>query len=190
MALLVAAALAVATTAGLQMPAFFGDNMVLQTRSRGGDRAFLSGWAAPGESVSVHDTNAGPYGQPLHLVTAAEDGSWALQIHAGYYGITSTITVTGSSGGPPAVARNVSFGDAMICAGGDQMAAAGHGPTRLPNNLFVFVVGHGSSDAPPPPGRSDVPAGSVGWLRADDPHGGVSPLSLPCVCRRRPSSLS
>ena len=39
-----------------------------------------------------------------------------------------------------------------------------------PSNLFVFVVGLGAAAMPPPPGRHDVPTGSAGWLRADDPE--------------------
>jgi len=36
-----------------RMPAFFGDNMVLQTRSRGGDRDFLSGWLRADDPVAA-----------------------------------------------------------------------------------------------------------------------------------------
>ena len=197
-ALLTAAALAATVTvasAVVRMPAFFGDNMVVQTRSRGGDRAFLSGWAAPGEQVTITDTNAGTYGQPIYRVTAGADGSWAVQIHPGMYGVTSTITVTGSSGGPPAVARNSSFGDVVLCAGGDQMAAAAAStlpyPTQLPSHVFVFVVGVGATTVPPPPGRRDVPAGSsAGWLRADDPRAAATIAATSVLCLQTAAELT
>jgi hypothetical protein len=38
---------------GVQMPAHFGDEMVLQTNAEYGARAFLNGFADPGETVTV-----------------------------------------------------------------------------------------------------------------------------------------
>lgn len=37
----------------VQMPAWFGDNMILQANSQYGARSFLSGRATPGELVTV-----------------------------------------------------------------------------------------------------------------------------------------
>eukprot|EP01052_Picozoa_sp_SAG31_P043756 SAG31_NODE_7395_length_1701_cov_1.344569_1_plen_541_part_01 len=189
------AATATVASAAVRMPAFFGDNMVVQTRSRGGDRAFLSGWAAPREEVTVTDTNAGTYGQPIYRVTAGADGSWAVQMHPGTYGVTSTITVTGSGGGPPAVARNASFGDVVLCVGGDQMAATAAStlpcPLQLPSNVFVFVVGVGATSVPPPPGRRDVPEGSsAGWLRADDPRAAATIAATSALCLQTAAELT
>eukprot|EP01043_Picozoa_sp_COSAG02_P018836 COSAG02_NODE_891_length_16139_cov_29.045885_5_plen_752_part_00 len=141
--------------ATVRMPAFFGDHMVLQARSFGGTRAFLSGWAAPDERVTVWEGDGKAY-----YATAGVDGSWSLQLDPRPYssGSDTTLTVTGSSGGPAVVANNVTFGDVIICSGDSTPQ-----PSKIPDNVRVFMVGTGSAPSPPPPGRSDVPPGSVGW---------------------------
>jgi hypothetical protein len=49
---LAACALSLAPAAAVvRMPKFFGDGMVLQSNFESGVRAFLNGWAAPGELV-------------------------------------------------------------------------------------------------------------------------------------------
>jgi hypothetical protein len=146
----------------VRMPGFFGDNMVLQTRSQSGVRAFLSGWAEPGEVVSV---TPGDY-----TATADAHGAWQLQLDPAPYGGSRTLTVSGSRGGPAAVARNVTHGDVWLCGGGANMAApVGPLSAPLPRNLRLFVVGRATSSASPPAARGDVPAGSRGWFRSDDP---------------------
>ena len=154
----------------VRMPRFFGDGMVLQTRSRSGVRAFLSGWADPLEDVTVHISNPGPYSHSNYEVTANQDGAWEVQIHPGKYTPlhvknTIDITVNGSNGGPAVTARNISFGDVFLCIGGTEMAKSAHSPPPPPN-LRLFTVGAGTQSTP---GRRDVPPNSKGWLLGDDP---------------------
>lgn len=154
----------------VRMPRFFGDGMVLQTRSRSGVRAFLSGWADPLEDVTVHISNPGPYSHSNYEVSADQDGAWEVQIHAGKYTPlrmekTIDITVNGSNGGPAVTAHNISYGDVFLCIGGTQMATSTNAPPPPPN-LRLFIVGAGTESTP---GRRDVPPNSKGWLRADDP---------------------
>ena len=100
--------------ATLRMPGFFGDDMVLQTRSEYGTRAFLNGFAAPNETISI----TGGY-----QVTADKQGQWAVMLNpvsAG--GSIAELTVTGEDG-TSFTAKRVTYGDVFLCAGGGGMAA-------------------------------------------------------------------
>jgi hypothetical protein len=182
-ALLLLAAKSGPAAAAVRMPAFFGHNMVLQTRSFGGTRAFLSGWAAAGERVTVREGGGMGGGGEMYYATAGTSGSWSLQLDPRpYSGGGTSLTVTGSSGGPAAIANNVTFGDVIICAGGAAMASPASQLITLPENVRVFVVGTGSTQSPPPPGRSDVPPGSVGWSSA--------PRAVSALCVQTAAELS
>eukprot|EP01052_Picozoa_sp_SAG31_P003212 SAG31_NODE_122_length_23797_cov_39.343812_9_plen_185_part_00 len=126
-------------------------------------RSFLSGWADPREEVHV---SPGGYS-----ATADADGAWSLQLNPAPYGRSITLTVSGSHGGPPIVARNVSYGDVILCGGGAGMLApTRHGNvTALPRNLRLYAVANASLASLPPVSRLDVPSGSRGWFRSDDP---------------------
>ena len=78
------------------MPAFFGDNMVLQSNHQCGVRSFLNGWASPQEVVRVSTPTA-------YETTASADGTWSVQLNPPGGGVTKTITISGSEGGAPIV---------------------------------------------------------------------------------------
>lgn len=114
--------------------------------------------------------------QETYTTLAAADGTWAIQLNPP--GIpynkgrgSATITVSGSHGGKPLVAKNVSYGDVILCAGGAAMAAPlGATPvdaTPLPPGIRVFTVGAAVAGASPT-GRPDVPANSTGWVSVSD----------------------
>eukprot|EP00937_MAST-01D_sp_MAST-1D-sp2_P002502 g2502.t1 len=100
-------------SATLRMPGFFGDDMVIQTRSEYGTRAFLNGFAAPNETVTI----SGGY-----TVTADAGGEWAVMLNPVSAGKSIDLTVTGEDG-TSFTAKRVLYGDVFLCAGGDGMAA-------------------------------------------------------------------
>ena len=95
------------------MPPYFSDGMVLQTNTQYGARAFLNGWASPGEEISV-DAPRGPYN-----VKAGADGRWRVQLSPEKKGTSATITVKGR--GNSVVARDVRYGDVFLCSGQSNM---------------------------------------------------------------------
>ena len=107
--------LQIALFSAVEMPAWFGDNMVLQTNAEYGARSFLTGRAKPGEKVVVtieKDRN--------FPVTADADGMWEVQMNRVGASRPVDITVKGEDG-LPVVARNVSGGDVIFCSGQSNM---------------------------------------------------------------------
>merc|ERR1719502_545916 len=78
--------------AGVRMPRWFGDHMVLQTNAEYGSRSFLNGKAKPGETVTISG-DAGSY------TTVADDaGDWIVTINPGQPRHSGSITVKGEDG--------------------------------------------------------------------------------------------
>lgn len=182
----------------VRMPRFFGDGMVLQTRSKSGVRAFISGWADPYEFVTVHVSNAGAYSPSVYgPILSDQHGAWAVQIHPPKYTPLKTshpvdISVNDSNSGPAVVAHNVSFGDVFLCIGSTQMAKPALGssdPLPLPPpNLRLFHVGEGSEATPD---RRDVPASSSkGWLLADNPSAAPTFSHASALCIQSAAAFS
>jgi hypothetical protein len=103
---LVLVAVATGATAELQLPKWFGDNMVLQTNSEYGARSFINGLAKPDEAVDVQ------VGTAHFPATAGPDGSWQVMINHG----SGDITVQTASG-DTATAKNSAGGDVFFCSG-------------------------------------------------------------------------
>lgn len=97
--------------ADVKLPALFTDNMVLQQDTL----VSLWGWADPGEEVEVR----ADWAQEPVNITAAEDGSWKLQIktvEAG--GGPYTLTFKGNNS---IELKNVLLGEVWICSGQSNM---------------------------------------------------------------------
>lgn len=111
-ALVVSLSAASKTAAAVQVPRWFGDNMVFQTNEEYGARSFLNGKARPGEHVDVKFTPGGVF-----PAVADANGEWEVQFNGGGVGHgPGTVTVTGEDG-PPIVAENVMGGDVYFCSG-------------------------------------------------------------------------
>eukprot|EP00056_Hartaetosiga_gracilis_P011205 m.168641 g.168641 ORF g.168641 m.168641 type:complete len:877 (+) comp13466_c5_seq1:51-2681(+) len=155
MLLLLFLSLVVAVDGAVKVPGIIGDNMVLQTNSHYGARAFIFGTSDPNEIVIV---------KTLHLryantynVTADGNGDWIVMLNPEQPGLqVQSVTVQGETG-PTIVANNVSFGDVYLCAGESDMAfplslsfnaseeiatAANH------NNFFIFKTEPQTSSTP------------------------------------------
>eukprot|EP00937_MAST-01D_sp_MAST-1D-sp2_P002350 g2350.t1 len=182
--LLCVVVLVTVASGAVRMPAHFGDNMVLQSNYESGVRAFLNGWATPGELVTVTAPTGPAVSKPhYYYATAAADGSWRVQLnppglHLNIGAASCNITVRGSAGGPAIVARDVYYGDVWLCAGGAAMAAplaapAGVADAPLPPNLRVFTVGGNSSAAG---------GGGGGWLSAANPKHAAALKSASRLC--------
>jgi len=105
-----------AALAAVELPAWFGDNMVLQTNAEYGARSFLNGRAKPGEKVVVSISADGR----KFPATADGEGSWEVQMNHVGTGKPTEVTVTGEDG-PPVIARNVTGGDVFFCSGQSNM---------------------------------------------------------------------
>jgi hypothetical protein len=98
------------------MPHFFGDDMVLQTNSEYGTRAFLNGLASPGEKVGVtmHGC-AQPYS-----TTADSEGAWTVMLSPQDKSCCPSkhcnISVQGADG-VAVTAHNILWGDVFFCSG-------------------------------------------------------------------------
>ena len=100
----------------------YSSNMVLASSST--TPATIFGTAAPSETVTLNDSRAGMTHAP---VTAdANSGKWiiALAPHVAVKGEASfTLELSGSSiGSTPITARNVAYGDVILCSGQSNMA--------------------------------------------------------------------
>ena len=104
-------------SAAVQMPAWFSDNMVLQTNAEYGARAFLSGQAAPGEVVQVNVTGGMSHFGGSYTAVASDAGSWTLQLNPSSSTNPCDIYVQGETDATPIVARGVHFGDVFFCSG-------------------------------------------------------------------------
>ena len=84
-----------AALAAVELPAWFGDNMVLQTNAEYGARSVLGGRAKPGEKVSVKNYHQHELGGDFPA-TADADGVWQVQMdHVSQSGPTD-VSVKGS----------------------------------------------------------------------------------------------
>lgn len=146
----------------VQLPAVFGDGMVLQTNSQYGQRSFVYGSASVGEVVVVNLT----LGSSVTSYTTVADasGAWDVQLNpAAATGSSATVAVAGSGDGFQRVIRvqDVIFGDVFLCSGqsnmdfsvmaafgGEEIAATPYPQIRL------FPVAEGGATSPQP----DVPA--------------------------------
>ena len=104
--------------------ALFSDGMILQTQLEAplSPLTTLHGTAAPGEKVTLTGS-AGFPGSPLH--TAADSsGAWSLTLKPDTAATPAgpfVLTLTGSAGGAPVVAKDVHFGDVYFCSGQSNM---------------------------------------------------------------------
>ena len=148
----------------IRMPSFFGDNMVLQSNFQSGVRAFISGWATPQEVVTVAAVGLQNHYSNTFTTTATTAGTWSVQLNppgkfCNVGNCVSSIVVNGSDpAGPVIVARNVSYGDVWLCAGGAAMATNvttdGAALPKLPPNLRLHTFNpHATASTP--------------WLRSD-----------------------
>ncbi|HDP68546.1 MAG TPA: hypothetical protein ENN20_08620 [Candidatus Marinimicrobia bacterium] len=95
---------------GIELPAVFGDNMVLQQRSR----VAIWGWAAPGESVKIK----GSWGWRTVSARADSEGKWMLRLKTPQAGGPYTLTVSADT---TIVFRDVLIGEVWFCAGQSNM---------------------------------------------------------------------
>ena len=107
--------LALLPLGAVKLPAWFSDNMVLQTDTENGERSFLSGLAAPNEAVHITG-GAGSYS-----VAADGDGAWKATLDPQHVtGKPFSITISGADG-PSVTANNVLVGDVFFCSGQSNM---------------------------------------------------------------------
>ena len=124
-AAVVAAAAAVTTTAPLTVSGPFADNMVLQSNHLYGQRSYMSGTAEPYSTIMVKAPMREDKGSLL-IVTADEQGYWKatlepVQASMATYNITITGETRGGIAYTPQIARNVRFGEVIICGGQSNM---------------------------------------------------------------------
>eukprot|EP01060_Flectonema_neradi_P007276 TRINITY_DN15044_c0_g1_i1.p1 TRINITY_DN15044_c0_g1~~TRINITY_DN15044_c0_g1_i1.p1 ORF type:complete len:919 (+),score=125.18 TRINITY_DN15044_c0_g1_i1:59-2815(+) len=99
----------------LQMPKWFGDNMVLEANHESGDLARLNGKADAGEKVTI--TSLGR----TYNVSADENGDWTVTLEPkGLNQASSEITITDTQG-TKLTASNVLYGDIFFCSGGSNL---------------------------------------------------------------------
>jgi sialate O-acetylesterase len=99
--------------AQVQVPAIFGDNMVLQQ----GPKASVWGTAAPGEKVTV-TLKVDARNQISSSVTAATNGQWQVSLGPLKSGGPFELTIAGSN---TLTFKNVLVGDVWICSGQSNM---------------------------------------------------------------------
>ena len=110
--LLIALMMAVTATAEVRMPAFFGDNMVLQQQSD----APLWGWATPKKKVTVSPS----WSEESYTTKADEQGRWRVSLPTPEAGGPYSITI---SDGEALTLQNVMLGEVWICSGQSNMDA-------------------------------------------------------------------
>jgi hypothetical protein len=103
----------------LFLPKLFADNMVLQ---RAPAASHIWGWAAPGEAVTVALVGANRPSLVRAIVTAAGNGSWAVDLPAQPAATGLSLQVSAKSGSFQA--KNVAVGDVYVCGGQSNMAFA------------------------------------------------------------------
>ncbi|KAJ9469111.1 putative alpha-galactosidase [Diplonema papillatum] len=102
--------------AGVVMPSWFSDYMVLQANNEYGARAFVNGLADPGESVVLTDSTGNVYN-----TVADSTGQFVIQLYPQSYSLYHCdLSIVGEYG-PPVVAHNVSWGEVLFCAGQSNM---------------------------------------------------------------------
>ena len=106
------ALLGTAALSTIQLPAWFGDGMVLQTNSEYGARSFITGRADPGEKVVVRIEDSTSRTFPG---VADVHGDWEIQVHHACMDSSTacTITVSGEDGATT-VAHDVLGGDVFF----------------------------------------------------------------------------
>lgn len=106
-----AALFVVATaTAEVRLPAFFGDNMVLQQQSD----ARLWGWAAPNKKVTVKAS----WSEQTYATRADKEGRWKIEVPTPEAGGPYEVTI---SDGEALTLSNVMLGEVWICSGQSNM---------------------------------------------------------------------
>ncbi len=95
--------------ADVRVPRLFGDNMVLQQRTKNA----VWGWAEPGEFVTV----TASWGATASTKTD-NDGRWKLFVETPAHGTGHALTVTGSN---TIKLKNVAVGEVWLCAGQSNM---------------------------------------------------------------------
>ena len=106
-----AALFVVATaTAEVRLPAFFGDNMVLQQQTD----ARLWGWAAPDKKVTVKTSWDGK----THTTRADHEGRWKIEVPTPVAGGPYEVTI---SDGKALTLTNVMVGEVWLCSGQSNM---------------------------------------------------------------------
>lgn len=150
---LLAAALVLGGTAAraeISMPAFFGDNMVIQQNTD----AAMWGKANPSASVTVSPS----WTSETYSVKASKDGDWKITFPTPAAGGPYTVTV---SDGTPTTLSNVMLGEVWICSGQSNMEMPMKGFKNQPveganmvtlksrnPNIRLFTVKRNSSTVP------------------------------------------
>ena len=96
----------------------FSSNMVLVASPTQPAKVF--GFADPAEVVTLNDSSA-HHPKSSYTATADATGAWEIAMAPFVPSPTDsnsfTLTLTGSKGGEPIVARNVAYGDVLLCSG-------------------------------------------------------------------------
>ena len=158
-----AALLATAADATVKMGRLFSDNMVIESREAYDIRPFVSGWAEPGEPVSVKAT----WSHVDYLTTANADGEWEVQLNCCDSAVNQTIAVEGASN--TLSFKNVACGQVYVCSGQSNMelklevidnATAEIAAAPFSPNVRLFTVPHATSSTP----QQDMASGT--WVEA------------------------
>ena len=175
------------------MPAWFGDDMILQTNHEYGSRAFLSGEAEAGEVVTVAVKYAGGGKKHVDTFTTTGDavtGAWTLMLNPKNLGTAADITVSGANDAKAhvAMATGVLWGDVFFCSGQSNMVFpmqltlnAKEEIATVANfpNFRLFKTAQQAS--PPPAGEQFDVVGA--WVKANETT--LPPFSAVCYMTAR-----
>lgn len=109
---LVLATIATPAIADVRLPNLFGDNMILQQKTRNA----VWGFAAPGERVVVQAS----WGAKASAVADSE-GDWKVMLDTPSHGTGHSLTIKGNN---TVKVRNVAIGEVWLCAGQSNMGWA------------------------------------------------------------------
>ncbi len=101
--------IAASSMADVRLPRLFGDNMILQQKTKNA----VWGWADAGEKVTVKSS----WGAEASA-TADADGKWKLFLETPAYGTGNALTVSGNN---TIKIKNVAIGEVWLCAGQSNM---------------------------------------------------------------------
>ena len=110
--MLIVVAQASSASAEVRLPNLFGDNMILQQKTRNA----VWGFATPGERVSVQAS----WGTKVNTVANGE-GDWKVMLDTPSHGTGHTLTVKGTN---TIEISNVAIGEVWLCAGQSNMGWA------------------------------------------------------------------
>lgn len=144
--------------AGLQLPALFSDNMVLQA----GKRDPIWGSANPDEKITIQ------LGTRSVNAVADSHGKWSAVLDvSGHEASPFTITVSGDKSAGPLTIKNVIVGEVWLASGQSNMfKPVGPGPGMQPNDNWQQVV----ADSANP----DIRVFTVGMRQSEQPIDSLS----------------